>query len=136
MLEEFAKGSGPGVGERCMSIQRKCLSRLIETALGALSLVAPPFLHTQTVTTGAITGILTDRSGAAIPGVTIIAAERATGATRTAETDASGSYRISLLPPGEYSLRFAAQGFKTLVPPSVKVVVTEIATLNLQMVLG
>jgi hypothetical protein len=49
---------------------------------------------------------------------------------RTAETDASGSYRFSLLPPGEYSLRFTAQGFKTLVPPAVKVAVTEIATLN------
>jgi hypothetical protein len=30
----------------------------------------------------------------------------------------------------------AAQGFKTLVPPAVKVVVTEITTLNMQMVLG
>src|SRR5262249_36207619 len=122
--------------DRFMSLQRKCLSRLIETALCAVSLAAPPFLYTQTVATGAITGILTDPSGASIPGATITAAEIATGATRTAVADASGSYRISLLPPGEYSLRFAAQGFKTLVPPAVKVVVTEIATLNVQMVLG
>jgi hypothetical protein len=117
-------------------MQRKCLTKSIATVLCALSLVFPPFLHTQTVTTGAITGTVSDPSGAAIPGVTITATERATGATRTAETDASGSYRFSLLPPGEYSLRFTAQGFKTLVPPAVKVVVTEIATRNVQMVLG
>src|SRR5262249_22171726 len=97
---------GAGVAERPMSIQRKRLSRLIEKGLCALFLVAPPSLHTQTVTTGAITGILTDPSGAAIPGATVTAAEMATGATRTAKADASGSYRISLLPPGEYSLRF------------------------------
>jgi hypothetical protein len=115
-------------------MKRKCLAGSIAMALCELTLVT--FLHAQTVTTGAITGTVTDPSGAAIPGVTITASERATGATRTAETDASGSYRISLLPPGEYSLRFAAQGFKTLVPPTVKAVVTEIATLNVQLVLG
>jgi hypothetical protein len=117
-------------------MQRKCLAKSIATALCALTLIAAPFLHAQTVTTGAMTGTVTDPSGAAIPGVTITATERATGATRTAETDASGSYRINLLSPGEHSLRFAAQGFKTLVPPAVKVVVTEITTLNVQLVLG
>src|SRR5215813_9493235 len=117
-------------------MRRKCLAKSIPTALCALTLVAASFLHAQTVTTGAITGTVTDPSGAAIAGVAITATERATGAARMAETDASGSYRVSLLPPGQYSLRFAAQGFKTLAPPAVKVVVTEIATLNVQLVLG
>src|SRR5215470_1448423 len=115
-------------------MRRNCLAGSIAAALCELTLAT--FLHAQTVTTGAITGTVTDPSGAAIPGVTITTSERATGATRTAETDASGSYRISLLPPGRYSLRFAAQGFKTLAPPAIKVVVTEITTLNVQLVLG
>lgn len=116
--------------------EHRCFARLIAAALFVLSLTVHPFVHAQTVTTGAITGTVTDPSGAAIPGVTVTATEKATGATRTAETDASGSYRINLLPPGEYALQFTGPGFKTLVPPPVKVVVTEISTLNVQMVLG
>ena len=116
--------------------EHRCFARLMAAALFVLSLMVLPFLHAQTVTTGAITGTVTDPSSAAIPGVTLTATEKATGATRTAVTDANGSYRISLLPPGEYALQFSAPGFKTLVPPPVKVVVTEVATLNVQMVLG
>ncbi len=116
--------------------EHRCFARLMAAALFVLSLMVLPFLHAQTVTTGAITGTVTDPSSAAIPGVTVTATEKATGATRTAVTDANGSYRISLLPPGEYALQFSAPGFKTLVPPPVKVVVTEVATLNVQMVLG
>src|SRR5215468_8092100 len=114
----------------------KCLARSIATTLLTVSLLVPLLLHTQTVTTGAIAGTVADPSGAVIPGVPITATENATGATRVAQTDASGSYRISLLPPGVYSLKFTAQGFKTVIPPAVKVIVTEIATLNVQMVLG
>ena len=117
-------------------MQRKCLAWSVATTLSAVSFVVPSFLQAQTVATGAITGTVRDPSGAAIPAVRITATERTTGATRMAETDPSGSYRISLLPPGEHYLRFAAQGFKTLLPPAVNVVVTEIATLDVQMVLG
>src|SRR5262250_3877324 len=108
-------------------MQRKFRAMLTAEGLFALSLVFSAFLHAQTVATGAITGTVADPSGAVMPAVTITATERATRAARTAETDANGGYRISLLPPGEYSLQFTAQGFKTLLPPMVKVVVTEIA---------
>jgi hypothetical protein len=95
-----------------------------------------PAVHAQTVSTGAITGIVTDPAGAVIPGVTVSATEKATGSTRSAVADSSGGYRFSLLPPGEYQLRFEAKGFKTVIPPGVRVVVTEISTLNMQMILG
>jgi hypothetical protein len=117
-------------------VQGKCLAGRIANAVSVLSLVFPICLHSQTVATGAITGNVTDPSGAVIPGVAITATERATGATRVAESDASGTYRISLLPPGEYLFRFTARGFKTMLPPAVRVIVTEIATLNVQMALG
>ncbi len=90
----------------------------------------------QTVTTGAIAGNVTDPSGATIAGVAITATEKGTGFKRAATTDSSGSYRLSLLPPGEYQLQFAASGFKKTIPQVLTVVVTEISTLNVQMVLG
>jgi hypothetical protein len=98
-------------------------------------LIHPP-IQAQTVSTGAIGGTVTDPSGAVIPRVNITATERATGSKRTVATDSSGGYRFSLLPPGDYQLRFEAKGFKTVIPPDLRVVVTEISTLNIQMILG
>jgi hypothetical protein len=95
-----------------------------------------PGIHAQTVSSGAITGIVTDPSGAAIAGAAITATEKGTGFKRSATTDSSGSYRFSLLPPGQYQLQFVASGFKKAIPQDLAVVVTEISTLNVQMVLG
>src|SRR4029077_4921872 len=61
-------------------------------------LIQPP-AHTQTVSTGAVAGVVTDPSGAAIAGAVVTATEKGTGFKRSATTDTSGSYRFSLLPP-------------------------------------
>jgi hypothetical protein len=102
----------------------------------ALSALDHSQVHAQTVSTGAIGGTVTDPSGAAIPSVSITATEKATASKRVVQTDSSGGYRFSLLPPGDYQLRFEAAGFKTVVPPTAKVTVTETSTLNVQMILG
>ncbi len=121
-----------------MAARKSSLSLMVLTmAIFVAQLVLiHPATHAQTVSTGGITGIVTDPSGASIPGVTGTATEKATGAKRTTTTDASGSYQFSLLPPGDYQLQFSASGFKTVIPPAVKVIVTEISTLNVQLVLG
>jgi len=98
--------------------------------------VMQPPSHAQTVSTGAVAGVVTDPSGAAIAGATITATEKGTGFKRSASTDSSGSYRFSLLPPGDYQLQFVATGFKTALPPVVTIAVTEVSTLNIQMVIG
>src|SRR5216684_4371716 len=98
--------------------------------------VMQPPSHAQTVSTGAVAGVVTDPSGAAIAGATITATEKGTGFKRSASTDSSGSYRFSLLPPGDYQLQFVATGFKTALPPVATIAVTEVSTLNVQMVIG
>src|SRR5215468_4292074 len=108
------------------------LRLLVVSALGlafALLALAPLQVHSQTVSTGAIAGIVTDPSGATIPFVNITATEKATAFKRVVVADASGSYRFSLLPSGDYQLRFEAEGFTSVVPPNVRVAVTEISTL-------
>ncbi len=70
----------------------------------------------QTVTTGAIAGTVTDPSNSSIAGVQITATDKGTGAKRSVATDASGTYRFNLLPPGHYQLEFTATGFKKAVP--------------------
>jgi carboxypeptidase family protein len=113
------------------------VSALVSAFLLLLVLIfALPSLSAQTVSTGAISGTVTDPSGAVISGVSITASEKATGAKRTATTDSNGVYRFSLLPPGDYQLRFEAKGFKAVLPPVVRVVVTESSTFDVQMIVG
>jgi hypothetical protein len=55
-------------------------------------------------TTGTITGRVTDKAGAPIAGVRVKIASPSMLGERSTRTDASGQYRISLLPNGEYTL--------------------------------
>jgi Carboxypeptidase regulatory-like domain len=89
----------------------------------------------QTASTGALNGTVTDPSGAVIAGATVTLTS-ATGEVRTATTDASGSFKFSLLQPGTYSVKFSAAGFKTASVPAVTVNVTETAVLNRNLEVG
>src|SRR5579883_3166608 len=103
--------------------------RRISISLGLLLLIASALLSglasAQTQTTGAITGRVTDTSGAVIPNATVTLTSRATGTQNLTTTDQTGNYRFNLLPPGGYQLRFSSPGFKTEVPADVAVTVTE-----------
>jgi hypothetical protein len=63
------------------------------------------------VQTGSITGIVSDTSGAVLPGVTVsLSGEKLIGGTQTQVTDAGGNYRFDRLPPGDYTVKFELQG--------------------------
>lgn len=62
-------------------------------------------------TTGSINGHTVDTSGAALPGVTVEVHSPALQGVRSTTTDATGLYRFSLLPPGEYVVSLSLDGF-------------------------
>jgi outer membrane receptor protein involved in Fe transport len=64
-------------------------------------------------TTADIVGIVTDPSGAVLPGVTATTTNVATGVVHTAVSDATGTFRLLLLPVGTYRVTVALQGFRT-----------------------
>lgn len=99
-------------------------------------LLSVPLAHAQSSGNGAITGIVTDASGGAIAGATVTATSRDTNQTRTATTGPAGDYKFSLLPPGNYRLKFTAPGFKTSEVGSVTVNTTETATANQALEVG
>jgi hypothetical protein len=90
----------------------------------------------QTANTGAITGTVLDQSGAALPNADIAVISESNESLRKVTTDASGVYRVSLLPPGAYRIKATHAGFNASVRSGVSVIVTEIATLNLQLSVG
>ncbi|MCI0486631.1 MAG: carboxypeptidase regulatory-like domain-containing protein [Blastocatellia bacterium] len=57
-------------------------------------------------------GAVVDPQGAAIAGATVTIRDEDTGATRTVITDTSGNYSVAGLPPGNYSVKVEAEGFK------------------------
>src|SRR5262245_42570482 len=62
-------------------------------------------------TTGDIVGRVLDEQGGALPGVTVEGRSPAFQGVRTTVTDASGVYRLVLLPPGTYQITATLQGF-------------------------
>ena len=62
---------------------------------------------------GGISGLVTDSSGAVIPGATVVATDTQTGVKTTVTTDAKGFYSLPALPVGTYDLQISQIGFKT-----------------------
>jgi hypothetical protein len=90
--------------------RRRSDIRQIAAALVCAGLLATP-MEAQ-VATGTILGNVKDSSGAAIPGAQVTATNVDTRLSRTTATDPSGQYSLLLLPPGNYTIEVAADGFK------------------------
>jgi outer membrane receptor protein involved in Fe transport len=60
---------------------------------------------------GGLAGVVTDTSGAAVPGATITVTNKQSGASRTIVSAGDGAYRIDL-EPGRYSVSIELQGFQ------------------------
>src|SRR5579859_7521604 len=72
-------------------------------------------------TAGRILGSLTDQSGAAVSGATVVVTDTQRGTERSATTDETGDYTFAGLQPGTYRVRASAKGFKGAERPSVQV---------------
>ncbi len=101
-----------------------------------LPVIAAHLAFSQTSTTGAIRGTVTDAQGAVIAGAIVTVTSTATDQARTVKTDSEGQFTVGLLPPEVYKISIAAPGFKTEQPPPVTVIVTETARSDAHMIVG
>jgi outer membrane receptor protein involved in Fe transport len=106
-----------------------CLALLVAAAFAAPQLLA------QTTTTGDISGIVSDPTGAVVPDAKITLKDVGRGASQDTATNKDGAYRFYLLPPGAYKVSVAVTGFQA-VTQTVEVAVGQVATVNLQLALG
>lgn len=86
-------------------------------------------LTAQMDSKGALTGRVTDPSGAPVAFALVTATSIDTDQVRPAATGTDGTYRFSL-PPGNYEMRFESAGYQTLEIPSARVNVTKAAVLD------
>jgi hypothetical protein len=110
--------------------------RKLMAVAGALFLaLLVPSLRAQDVSS--ITGIVTDSTGAVVPGVNVMLANPATGFTYNAVTNEVGSYTIVHVPPGPgYKVTFSRDGFKPTVVIDVYLNVNSTRTQNAQLAIG
>ena len=88
-------------------------------------------------TTGQITGVVRDSSGAVMPGVRVeVSSPALTEKVRSAITGADGRYRISNLPVGTYTVTFSLEGFSTRQHANVVLTGGLAATVNAEMSVG
>src|SRR5262247_192621 len=83
-----------------------------------------------------LTGTVSDPSKTPIRGATVTATNLAIGLARSAMTDASGAYRIPLLPTGVYEVKIELNGFSAQIKKDVTLTVGQTLTLNFEMALG
>jgi Carboxypeptidase regulatory-like domain/TonB dependent receptor len=81
-------------------------------------------------TVGSINGTVSDSSGATVANAVVKVVNLATGLEATAETKKDGSFSISDLPIGTYSVSFSRNGFKTEVHSQIVVQSDRAATVN------
>src|ERR1700684_2202332 len=91
--------------------RRTAASRLL-FALFTLILFSAAALAQSTA--GRIEGTLTDQSGAAVAGATLVITDIERGTSRTVSTDESGAYAAPDLQPGIYKIHVEARGFKSV----------------------
>ncbi len=97
-----------------------------------LAVVVPDSLVAQSQAAGGtIEGIVTDESGAVLPGVSITIKNPATGFVRDTTTDERGRYRAPLLPVGGYEVTGTLDGFATVRRESLVLTVGGILVVDL-----
>ena len=100
----------------------------------ALSLFAS-CLSAQTVA-GQISGLVTDPSGAAIAGATVVVTDIDRNTNIRSTSNESGFYLISPLPPGRYKMRAEKQGFRAYLVESIPIATQQKAEVNLALQVG
>lgn len=108
-----------------------CLPLLM---LSAFFLLSAGRLHAQAL--GGINGIVTDSTGASIPGARITATDPATGVSAHAVTSSVGTYTITALNPGHYNVTAEATGFKNGEQTGVTVEIAKQSAVDFQLAPG
>jgi hypothetical protein len=106
---------------------------VVPATIAALLMTAPQAWAQATAITGQIEGVVSDTTGASLPGVIVTARNVDTGFVRESVSNGEGFYRLNLLPLGAYEVTVALQGFATVKRTGLNVRVNETLTVAFDM---
>jgi len=85
---------------------------------------------------GKILGLITDGTGAAVPGAEVVAFHLEMNTSTPARSNSTGNYELPFLLPGPYRVEVTATGFKKYTQEPIEVRVGEAATVDVRLELG
>jgi hypothetical protein len=89
------------------------LRKLLMVCFGAcLTLALNPEAIAQSITSGDVTGTITDPSGAGVPNAAVTLTNMNTNVSQNGTTNQAGNYRFAFVVPGTYSIAVTASGFQ------------------------
>jgi hypothetical protein len=83
-----------------------------------------------------LSGLVTDSSGASIPGAKVLIVSQDTGARREVSTNQTGAFVASELDPGHYHITVTAPGFETLLSNELILTIGQKSTFNAALKVG
>jgi hypothetical protein len=87
--------------------------------------------------TGTLSGVVRDAQGAVLPGVTVTVASPALiGGSRSTTTGDAGSYQLTSLPPGTYTVMYELTGFTALKREDIRIAVAQTTRLDVELSVG
>src|SRR5271169_4516828 len=92
----------------CARLAFREVSQLLCVTLASCALLTAQ----NVILTGALSGRVTDPSGAVVPGASVVVMNLATGVQQSAETNHAGLYRFPVVMPGTYSITAGLKGFR------------------------
>ncbi len=107
------------------------------TFLGyVLALILPSAAFPQSITTGSVTGIVTDQTGAAVPNATVTLTGSGTNVSQATRTGGQGDYRFAFVAPGSYRVEATESGFRSKALENAIVVAGQPTSANFQLALA
>lgn len=102
----------------------------------ALMLLAGGTRANAQATTATLVGTVTDTTGAALGNATVTITNQSTGQTYVHQTNDSGNYEFTLLPPGVYSMQVIDTGFSSTLTNGVQATVNTTNRRDVQLKAG
>ncbi len=109
---------------------RHARTTLLATIFLLAALAALPCVAAAQALYGALTGTVTDKTGAVVPNVAITVTSQDTGAVRTTTTGAQGDYLVPSLLPGTYTVSLTSPGFAGFTQKNIAVEVNRQARID------
>src|SRR3954463_3492168 len=116
-------------------MRRSALRLLGTLLLFAFGLLIPALASAQTGA-ASLTGIVTDETGATVPGATATATNQATNVEYTAVSNDAGSYTVTSLPVGTYVVKAKLSRFKTAATKPLAMEAKQVVRLDFKLELG